>query len=268
MKLILSLLLIFSSIYSLSFGQNQQPVIESYLILTDGVTVDTLYFGIDPAASDTLDYDLGEANLPPLPPQGAFDVRFVLPLNNFSGEKSSWRDYRNGNSPYTGQVEHRVKFQRGSGDSMTVIYSLPQEVNCTLQDLFGGVIFTTQFIGSGQFTIPNPDALQQAKLLVNYTNATDVEEDNLVADNFSLSQNYPNPFNPATSIQYSIAKNEFVSLKVYDVLGREVTTLINEEVSAGNYNVSFNASGLTSGIYFYTLSAGKISQTKSMILLK
>lgn len=268
MKLVLSLLLSIGFISLNVLGQHQQPIIESYLLLTDGAITDTLFFGIDPLATDTLDFSLDEANLPPLPPPGAFDIRFILPFNNWSGEKSSWKDYRNGNSPFSGQVEHRIKFQRGSGDSMTVIYAFPQEINCDLQDLFGGVIVNTQLIGSGQFTIPNPDALQQLKLLVNYTNATDVEEDNLVADNFSLSQNYPNPFNPATSIQYSIAKNEFVSLKVYDVLGREVTTLINEEVSAGNYNVSFNASGLTSGIYFYTLSAGKISQTKSMILLK
>lgn len=270
MKLILSLLIILSSIYSISLGQvqNKLPVIESYLLLTDGVTVDTLYFGIDSAASDTLDYDFGEANLPPLPPQGAFDVRFVLPYENFSGEKSSWRDYRKGNSPYTGQVEHRIKFQRGFGDSMTVIYSLPQQINCTLQDLFGGVIFSTQLIGSGQYTIPNPDALQQAKLLVNYTNATVVENEKINLNDFNLSQNYPNPFNPSTTIKYTLSESQFVSLKVYDVLGKEVATLVNEEVIAGSYNVSFNANGLSSGIYFYSLIAGNITQTKSMILQK
>jgi hypothetical protein len=85
---------------------------------------------------------------------------------------------------------------------------------------------------------------------------------------FSLSQNYPNPFNPSTSIQYAISNRQFVTLKVYDVLGKEVATLVNEEKPAGNYNIEFYGSNLASGIYYYQLRAGEFVEVKKMILLK
>ena len=86
--------------------------------------------------------------------------------------------------------------------------------------------------------------------------------------NYTLSQNYPNPFNPATIISFSIPENSFVSLKIYDVLGNEVSELVNEIKEKGNYNVSFDASNLSSGIYFYTLKANSYSTTKKMLLAK
>ena len=87
-------------------------------------------------------------------------------------------------------------------------------------------------------------------------------------EEFSLEQNYPNPFNPSTSIQYRVSSISNVSLKVYDVLGNEVATLVNEEKPAGSYEVKFDAAGLSSGIYFYKLQTGSFVETKKMILLK
>lgn len=84
----------------------------------------------------------------------------------------------------------------------------------------------------------------------------------------SLSQNYPNSFNSITKIKYSISKTSFVTLKVYDVLGREVATIVNEEKPAGDYNVEFDGSGLSSGIYFYKIQASDYSSVKKMILIK
>ncbi len=100
-----------------------------------------------------------------------------------------------------------------------------------------------------------------------------VEEGNVFVNDYILSQNYPNPFNPATKIQYTIpavgrAYTRSVQLIVYDVLGNEIATLVNKEQTAGNYEVDFNASGLSSGMYFYSLTAGGFSSTKKMILLK
>ncbi len=86
--------------------------------------------------------------------------------------------------------------------------------------------------------------------------------------NFSLFQNYPNPFNPTTNIEYRIANSGFVSLKVYDVLGREVATLLNEVRKPGGYQITFDARGLASGVYFYRLTAGGSSQVKKMLLTK
>ena len=85
---------------------------------------------------------------------------------------------------------------------------------------------------------------------------------------YYLSQNYPNPFNPFTTIRYQIPTTEIVSLKIYDVLGRELLSLVNEEKPAGSYKAEFEATGLPSGIYFYTLTAGNFRETKKMVLLK
>ena len=99
---------------------------------------------------------------------------------------------------------------------------------------------------------------------------TDVETNEMIPDNYLLSQNYPNPFNPNTIINYAIPTGNasFVQLKVYDILGREIRTLVNEIKSPGSYEVNFDASDLTTGIYFYTLSTGNFVQTKKMILMK
>lgn len=86
--------------------------------------------------------------------------------------------------------------------------------------------------------------------------------------NFSLSQNYPNPFNPSTKIQYDLPKSTFVKLTVYDVLGKEVKILVNEKQNSGSYNVEFDGSNLTSGVYFYKLTAGDFTAVRKFVLLK
>ena len=93
-------------------------------------------------------------------------------------------------------------------------------------------------------------------------------EVNVAPSEFSLSQNYPNPFNPTTVISYQLPVNSFVILKVYNVLGNEVATLVSERESAGKYEVNFDASKLGSGVYYYTLRADNFVQTRKMILLK
>ncbi len=96
----------------------------------------------------------------------------------------------------------------------------------------------------------------------------------IVPDKFTLSQNYPNPFNPTTNLEFGIPASQgesklgFVSLKVYDVLGKEVASLVNGNLNPGIYKYDFDASGLTSGIYFYTLKVNEFSETKRMMLLK
>jgi hypothetical protein len=98
---------------------------------------------------------------------------------------------------------------------------------------------------------------------------SDIIEVEVQAPNlFTLEQNYPNPFNPSTVISYQLPVNSMVSLKIYDILGNEIATLVNEEKPAGSYEVEFKAATLPSGIYFYQLKAGAYSETKKMILLK
>lgn len=101
------------------------------------------------------------------------------------------------------------------------------------------------------------------------TNIVDVEnEKSITPIQFSLSQNYPNPFNPNTTIRFQIPERTFVTLKIYDILGKEVATLVNEEKSAGEYEVEFSGNNFTSGLYFYQLKARNYIETKKMILLK
>jgi hypothetical protein len=99
-----------------------------------------------------------------------------------------------------------------------------------------------------------------------------VEKENLLPDGFVLSQNYPNPFNPTTTLPFVIGHLSFVTLNVYDVLGKEVATLVNEEKSQGEYEVEFSGAGLTSGIYFYRLEVitpnNSIIETRKMVLLR
>ena len=106
--------------------------------------------------------------------------------------------------------------------------------------------------------------------LTGFVTVTDVkeEESERIPNNYELSQNYPNPFNPSTKINYSIPANSKVSLIVYDILGREIKTLVNEFQSAGRYSIEFNAKGLASGIYFYRLTSGQFSETQKLILLR
>jgi len=94
------------------------------------------------------------------------------------------------------------------------------------------------------------------------------ENEDIKPESYYLAQNYPNPFNPTTTIRFEIPKSSYVTIKVYDVLGSEIATLINEEKSAGKYVVEFDGSGLSSGIYFYQLNTGGFIATKKMTLIK
>ena len=108
--------------------------------------------------------------------------------------------------------------------------------------------------------------------LVYLDTLTEISDYDINPSNFLLSQNYPNPFNPSTNIKYAISSPQYATLKVYDILGNEVATLVDEYKPAGSYEVEFNASSrignLASGIYFYQLKAGEFVETKKMILLR
>ncbi len=99
-------------------------------------------------------------------------------------------------------------------------------------------------------------------------NLTSVKENSFLKKNYKLKQNYPNPFNPTTRIEYTIPIGSLVSLKVYDLLGREVTTLVNEKKQAGHYNIVFNGRNLSNGTYYYRINAGDFTETKKFVLMK
>jgi photosystem II stability/assembly factor-like uncharacterized protein len=117
------------------------------------------------------------------------------------------------------------------------------------------------------------------KLNLNDITSVEQSDDDIAVSDFVLEQNYPNPFNPSTKIKYTIPPQQnplqgrdyrggLITLKVYDILGNEIATLVNEEKTAGSYEVSYDANTLSSGIYFYTLNAGSFIETKKMVLLR
>jgi hypothetical protein len=97
---------------------------------------------------------------------------------------------------------------------------------------------------------------------------TGVDNESSLNYDYKLMQNYPNPFNPSTIISFTLPQATFVTLKVYDMLGSEVATLVNSEIQSGYYQINFNANGLSSGVYFYTIKAGNFTDTKKLILAK
>ena len=157
-------------------------------------------------------------------------------------------------------------------------------INSTVFNYIGSLPITIEPGNSEEFTVDfTPDSLNEYKCkLILHTNKgmksillTGVCDIPPFAANgieglneYKLSQNYPNPFNPVTTIKYQFPERGFVTLKVYDVLGNEVATLVNEEKPAGGYEVEWNASDLPSGIYFYRMRAGNFIDTKKLILLK
>jgi hypothetical protein len=115
----------------------------------------------------------------------------------------------------------------------------------------------------------NPNDNTATLLRADLSNITDVKEKKeVITDKYYLAQNYPNPFNPSTIISYDLSATGHVLLKVYDILGREVATLVDKIQPVGRYKVEFNGSNLSSGIYFYSLTAGDFNQTKKLILMK
>jgi hypothetical protein len=149
---------------------------------------------------------------------------------------------------------------RGTDDSLAGVgYSGTNYVSATLN------LDPRYFTGDFQITLEKLIGY----LVSNGGTITGVQNiSNNVPDRFELKQNYPNPFNPTTRIEYSIPKNSLVSVKIYNMLGQEVQTLVNEFHSAGTYLVEFNGAGLSSGTYFYTIQTGDFVETKRMVLVK
>ena len=148
-------------------------------------------------------------------------------------------------------VEYSIE-QSSNGNTSLII---PENVNFITID-----IFCSNYV-SGEVRITG------MYLAKSRTSETQTQVDK-IPNYYALNQNFPNPFNPETKISYSIAENSNVTLKVYNILGSEIATLVNKKQNSGNYEVSFNAVNISSGIYFYTLQSGNYTQTKKMVLVK
>ncbi|MHC1738935.1 MAG: T9SS type A sorting domain-containing protein [Ignavibacteriaceae bacterium] len=172
-------------------------------------------------------------DLPPMPPEGIFDVRFSSD-RVAENLKAGMKEIRINSAIYPIEIkteaEVKVKVERG--------------------------------LESEERILRNGESIQ-----VSEGSRIFVESVETPAE-FSLSQNYPNPFNPTTAVSYQIPVSGKVTLKIFDVLGKEVATLVNKEAEAGSYHAEFNASGISSGVYFYELQAGGFRSVKKMILVR
>ena len=320
-----------------------------------------LWFGVHPLATDSLDIELDEHDSPPLPPPGAPDTRLMLPLNNFSGSLSSYKDYRFGILPFSGQKEFRIAYQPQNNNDVRVSWYLPDGITGVLRDILTGSFINIPIADTGYFIVTDPIAFNRLKMLIDFVAITPVElisfsakhianavalewttatetnsygfeierasssttpirvwkkigsvngsgtttekhfyhfldknipevqkafyrlkqidlngqfeysneiEVYIAPIEFALNQNYPNPFNPSTVIKYAVKEAGLVKVKVFDVLGNEVVSLVNETKEAGYHSVEFKAPNLPSGVYIYTLQVNGFSASQKMLLLK
>ncbi len=195
---------------------------------------DSIFFGIVPVGDSAM-------------------IAFNL-INNSSGDINI-TGFFNREESYT--VEHALPFILSPYGS--------ESIKVKFKPISNGFFKDTLHIRSDTDT----SRIAQLMILVGQTDSTALSiTEEYTANEFVLEQNYPNPFNPATIIKYQIPQLSFVTLKVYDVLGNEITNLVNEEKPIGSYEVEFNGMELPSGIYFYRLQAGSFVETKKMVLLK
>jgi photosystem II stability/assembly factor-like uncharacterized protein len=201
----------------------------------------------------------------------------------YATEWSGSQIYRSTNYGYNFENTHSTGFSGWASDicheDPTLIYTGNYGSNSSLSTNNGAnwITGTSGMTGSGAGVIVpergwiiSQQTSNVYKMNITYDVITSVEEtiSSIIPERFAISQNYPNPFNPATKIKYDIPVNSQVVLKVFDVSGREVANLVNEFKNAGSYELNFNASNLTSGVYFYTILANDFKETKKMLLIK
>jgi len=205
----------------------------------------------------------------------------TLKLSEWWGEEAQWKNDERKTYSYDTNDNMTLELSEWWGseqwnNSLRITYTYDPNGNITL--VLNKKWYESQWILSENYfsfydSFGKYFGFSGSEIKLFYSTLTDISEDNLNITNYTLLQNYPNPFNPSTKIKYSIPSVETyghasVQLVVYDILGREVAELVNEQQKPGYYEVQFDASKLTSGVYFYKLQAGSFLQTKKMILLR
>ncbi len=260
------------SIAMVSQVNSQTPVRDLIITITDDVGgKQELRFGLAASATNGLDRDLGENELPPFPPTGVFEARFI---GNDIGVSElglgSYQDYRTGDSGFEGTITHELKYQVGaSGSQIEISWDFPEGVTAIMEDFVGGVVVNETMSDSGGVVLTNL-AVDKLKMTVTYAKmATSVENlDTPTTVDFQLFQNYPNPFNPTTQITYLLSKDTRVRVSVYNLLGQEVARLVDQFQKAGRHSVMFRPNDLSSGVYLYKIQAGAFSASRKLTLIQ
>jgi hypothetical protein len=233
---------------------SQVPAVDVTLTVSDVAGgIQSLHFGIDPVATDGIDALLGETELPPAPPIGVFDARFVGDDIGLGFGQGLLKDYRQGGVTTAGVRVHEIKYQVGTGTSIVISWDLPSGVTGRLQDVILGTLIDQPMSNSGSYMVTNPGSFSRLKMTVTYGIPSGIVTDGIPAS-YGLNQNYPNPFNPRTRIRYQLPRASGVLLRVFNVLGQVVATLEAGNREAGSHFVEWTPA-LPSGVYFYRLEA-------------
>ena len=253
------------------FGQHIVPITVTQVA---NVGLDTL--GYDSTATYCLDLGLGESELPPKPPAGVFDARFV--------------DHRDPPCMGQGQRLHlqgaaldtfQLSFQKGDG-AYSFVISWPAGLDSdwdalNLYDGLTGTFISVNMLTSTQVTVTL--TFVSSVNIIGAPKISAVAPDNdLIPGTFALNQNYPNPFNPSTTIKFSVAKSSFADVAVFDVLGRRIATLASEEMKPGFYTTTWNGAddngvAVSSGVYYVRMVATggqnvNFSAVQKLLLMK
>jgi photosystem II stability/assembly factor-like uncharacterized protein len=207
-----------------------------------------------------------------------FDVSYTNEYNAIAvGDEGTILKTTNGGTSWTPQSIGTTAHL--GGISFTDLENGTAVGDAILRTTDGGITWIEQTSGTNQYLYDvsftdsnNGTAVGASGTILRTTNGgyTFVEEEKIdeIPTSYNLSNNYPNPFNPTTAIRYQIPELSFVTIKIYDVLGNEIETLVNEEKATGTYELTWFAEQLPSGIYFYRLQAGSFIETKKMVFLK
>ncbi|MDI6766712.1 MAG: T9SS type A sorting domain-containing protein [Bacteroidota bacterium] len=251
-KVISSGKLVFSKLnqYNIQSTQKNKPTTFNVITIRDtDDNQQTLYFTSQ--YMDDISFD--DYELPPIPPAGSFDVRFQSGRMLVKVEQES--------AP--GGKEYPILIQSDKYP-VSISWELKEANQTTMLIIDGYTIILSQ---NGATEIYNPRLTDgQAKSDIKLRLSSTLQKE--IPEEFILFQNYPNPFNPRTNISFKLHVSGFMSLKVYDILGKEVAILVNEKMEAGEHEVEWNAEVLTSGVYFCKLDVGKFTEIRKLLLLR
>ncbi len=194
---------------------------------------------------------------------GSHSIRLIRTINNLT---SGWRNTGTSLCNYVSCYDTSVSqitetYSSSNADDTIWVYFYLFDGNLQYYSGAGHVRLRAELVS-------NPSFFIEQDFRACTPNAIGITLISSIVKEFNLSQNYPNPFNPTTKINFSIPNSDYVSLRVYDMLGREVKVLVNENLTAGEYQADFNAKGLSSGMYYYSLRAGEYVDVKKMVLVK
>ena len=229
----------------------QTPQVKIPITVSDGVTSQILNFGLDPSATEGIDAALGEYELPPLPPAGVFDARFLLPANYLKGSLS---DYRLGSDATKGDRTYRIQYQVGTGSTITISWNFPTGVTGVLKDMFGGVIVNKAISGTGNYIVPSN--LSPLNMIITY---------NLIAK--PAVPTLTTPINNATGISINpnlvwVASTGADTYNLQIATDASFTTIIKDTSQTGtSYNVTTALTNNTK--YYWRVSAANAGGTSN-----